>query len=497
MKTAGIVFPNQLLKETAFLNNAATVFIVEEHLFFNQYKFHKRKLAFHRASMKSYAEYLKTMGYDDIRYISAQEEGSDIRKLLPNIKKEGFEVLFYMDTIDNYLSKRIIEFASGLKLSMSSTELFINSTSENAAFFIGKKKMFQTEFYIYQRKKLGILIDENEKPTGGNWTYDIDNRKKYPSKKTAPYVGFPEENKYTLEAKEYVESHFYENYGTLEYPFLYPIDHASSELWLDNFLETRFQEFGDYEDAIHKTEIILHHSLLSPLINCGLLTVELVISKSLEYFNENKAPLNSAEGFVRQIIGWREFIRAVYELKGTKERTTNFWKFKRKIPASFYSGTTGIEPVDDTIKKVLKTGYCHHIERLMILGNFMLLCEFDPDEVYKWFMEMFIDAYDWVMVPNVYGMSQFADGGLMSTKPYFSGSNYIMKMSNYKKGPWQEVWDALFWRFMHTHRDFLKKNPRLNMLVSTFDKMESQKRTKLLEISKKYLAELEQQKQAS
>jgi deoxyribodipyrimidine photolyase-related protein len=168
-------------------------------------------------------------------------------------------------------------------------------------------------------------------------------------------------------------------------------------------------------------------------------------------------------------------MRGVYISKGSYERTKNFWGFKRKIPKSFYDGTTGIPPIDDTIKKVLKTGYCHHIERLMVLGNFMLLCEFDPDEVYQWFMELFIDAYDWVMVPNIYGMSQFADGGLMATKPYISGSNYLMKMSDYKKGEWQEVWDGLFWRFMHVHSDFFLSNPRLSMLVKMFDKMPEEK----------------------
>ncbi|MFZ1572803.1 MAG: FAD-binding domain-containing protein [Candidatus Kapaibacterium sp.] len=147
----------------------------------------------------------------------------------------------------------------------------------------------------------------------------------------------------------------------------------------------------------------------------------------------NDVGLNSIEGFIRQIIGWREFIRGVYVFKGTQERSRNFWNFKNKIPTSFYTGTTGIEPIDNTIKKLIATGYCHHIERLMILGNFMLLCEFDPNEVYKWFMELFIDSYDWVMVPNVYGMSQFADGGLMATKPYISGSSYVLKMSNFKK----------------------------------------------------------------
>ncbi|MEI7628567.1 MAG: FAD-binding domain-containing protein [Bacteroidota bacterium] len=192
-------------------------------------------------------------------------------------------------------------------------------------------------------------------------------------------------------------------------------------------------------------------------------------------------------------MGWREFIRIVYEREGSKQRTINYWNFKRKIPASFWTGTTGITPIDLTIKKVLATGYCHHIERLMVLGNFMLLCEFDPNEVYRWFMEMFIDAYDWVMVPNVYGMTQFADGGLMTTKPYISGSNYLMKMSDYEKGDWQQIWDGLFWRFMHVHSDFFLSNPRIGMLVHTFNKMSPEKQQIHLNNANLFLAQLDKQ----
>jgi deoxyribodipyrimidine photolyase-related protein len=249
-------------------------------------------------------------------------------------------------------------------------------------------------------------------------------------------------------------------------------------------------EFGIYEDAIHKENSILNHSVLSPMLNIGLLTPKLVIAKSLSYAKANNIPINSLEGFVRQITGWREFIRGIYESRGSDERTLNFWEFKRKIPASFYDGTTGMPPIDETIKRVLQTGYCNHIERLMILGNFMLLCEFDPDEVYKWFMELFIDAYDWVMVTNVYGMSQFADGGLMASKPYISGSNYIMKMSNYKKGEWQKAWDGLFWRFMDKQRTFFLSNPRLGMLVRMFDKMPNEKQVAHLNNAELYLNSL-------
>ena len=228
------------------------------------------------------------------------------------------------------------------------------------------------------------------------------------------------------------------------------------------------------------------------MLNTGLITPEQIVNTTLQFTETHEIPLNSIEGFIRQITGWREFIRGIYLCKGSEERTTNFWNFHRKIPATFYDGTTGVDPVDITIKKVLQTGYCHHIERLMVLGNFMLLCEFDPNEIYRWFMELFIDAYDWVMVPNVYGMSQFADGGLMATKPYISGSNYLMKMSDYKKGDWQNIWDALFWRFMHVHRDFFTKNPRLGMLVRTFDKMSEEKQQKMIDTANDYLQHLEE-----
>jgi deoxyribodipyrimidine photolyase-related protein len=331
-------------------------------------------------------------------------------------------------------------------------------------------------------------MDPYGKPRGGKWTFDTENRKKYPAKKIPPSIQFPDVDTYYEEAKQYVALNFPNNLGSLTEYSLYPSNFENTKAWLHQFFEQRFREFGVYEDAIVAENSILNHSVLTPMMNIGLITPKEIIDACLQYAEENNVPINSTEGFVRQIIGWREFIRGIYESRGSEERTSNFWEFKKKIPVSFYDGTTGIPPIDQTIKKVLKTGYCHHIERLMVLGNFMMLCEFDPDEVYKWFMELFIDAYDWVMVPNVYGMSQFADGGLMATKPYISGSNYLMKMSNYKKGEWQTIWDGLFWRFMHTHRDFFLSNPRLGMLVRMFDKMPIEKQQKHLENGEIYLA---------
>ena len=273
--------------------------------------------------------------------------------------------------------------------------------------------------------------------------------------------------------------------------YRYPINHAEGAAWLEQFLTYRFHEFGPYEDAIVQEHSILNHSLLSPLMNSGLLLPEYVVNRALEFSVAENVPINSTEGFVRQVIGWREFIRGMYAVKGTESRTMNFWKFDRKIPQSFYDGTTGIVPVDNAIKKALDTGYCNHIERLMILGNFMLLCEFDPDEVFRWFMELFIDAYDWVMVPNVYGMCLFADGGFFATKPYISGANYIKKMSNFKGGEWEAIWNGLFWNFIDKHQDFFSSNPRMSMMVHSLRRMSPDKKVMHLTSAEQFLGALD------
>lgn len=264
---------------------------------------------------------------------------------------------------------------------------------------------------------------------------------------------------------------------------LYPTTHAEAKAWLAAFIKERLDAFGPYEDFISQDATFLFHSALSPLLNTGLLTPRDVI----DAVRDVAAPLNSLEGFIRQVIGWREFVRGIYVMYGRFERTHNFFKFTRSLPRSFWEASTGIEPVDGAIRKVLKTGYCHHIERLMVLGCFMLLCEIDPDEVYRWFMELFIDAYDWVMVPNVYGMSQFADGGLFATKPYICGSNYIVKMSDYKKGPWCEIWDGLYWRFIDHHRSLFEKNHRSSMIVRQLDKMSAERKERLFTAAEHFL----------
>ena len=263
---------------------------------------------------------------------------------------------------------------------------------------------------------------------------------------------------------------------------------SAAAQWLNDFLEERFVLFGDYEDAILKGENWLWHSVLTPMLNTGLLTPRQILECALEHAKRADVPMNALEGFIRQLIGWREFMRATYVDHGVEMRTTNHWGHVRSIPSSFYDGTTGIDPVDDVIGRVLQTGYCHHIERLMVLGGFMFLCEFDPDEIYKWFMEMFVDSYDWVMVPNVYAMSQHADGGLITTKPYFSGSSYIKKMSNHAKGDWTAIWDGLYWRWISNHVEELGKNPRWAMMCAMARKMDAQKMADHHQVADEYLA---------
>ncbi len=489
MNKVFIVFPHQLFKDLKLLQNVDAVYLVEEFLFFKQYKFHKHKLVFHRATMMHYKNVLEDAGIQ-VHYMETTDQLSDILELIPSIDSK--EIQCY-DVADDWLEQRIKRACSDAQIELKwfDSPAFLNTKDELAEYFDGKESYFHNDFYIAQRKKRKILVDDQLKPIGGKWSFDAENRHKFSKKETPPAVQFPERNEIYKEAIEYVEKHFASNYGSISSAFTYPISPEQSHEWLNQFLAFRFHHFGKYEDAIVPQESILHHSLLSPLINAGLLTPQEVIDLVIQYANENDIELNNTEGLVRQIIGWREFIRGVYIYNGRAERTKNYWNFKRKIPASFYDGTTGIEPIDQTIKKVLKTGYCHHIERLMILGNFMLLCEFDPDEVYQWFMELFIDAYDWVMVTNVYGMSQFADGGLMATKPYISGSNYVLKMSNYSKGEWCTTWDALFWQFMHNHRSFFEQNPRLGLLLKTYDKMSAEKKENMRTKQEDFIKQLQ------
>ncbi len=492
-----LVFPHQLYQNNPAVNKNRLIVMVEEFLFFNHYNFHKQKLVLHRASMKFYQQHLKNEGHQ-IMYVEAVAGKNHVANVVDALKKQKVDTIHVVNAEDYWLQTRLQKACkkAAIRLVEYNSPNFLNTVTGTDQFFNNRKTYFQTDFYTWQRKSKGILLTANGQPEGGKWTYDSENREPLKKGVAIAKINFVKDNTYVTEAKQYVNKHFSKNYGPAEIESnngqaFFPTTFAEAEQWMDTFFEQRFQQFGKYEDALHINEQYLFHSLLSPMLNIGLLNPQQVVAKALDAAPQYHVPLNSLEGFIRQIIGWREFIRIVYAREGHTQRTKNYWGFTRKIPASFWNATTGIVPVDNVIEKVLKVGYSHHIERLMVMGNFMLLCEFDPNDVFKWFMEMYVDAYDWVMVPNTYGMTQFADGGLMTTKPYISGSNYLMKMGNYPKGDWQPIWDGLFWRFMHVHRDFFGKNPRLGMLLKTFDKMPKEKQDLHINNAEQFLQKLD------
>jgi deoxyribodipyrimidine photolyase-related protein len=493
-----LVFPHQLYAQSKLGMGAGDFYIIESDLFFLQYQFHQQKLLFHRASMKYYTDQLIQKGYQ-CHYIDAHDPHSNIASLFKMLQSKGVQKIKLYDPCDNWLDRQLKKAASvqGIEMTYLPSPNFLNNLPEDVELLGNKKTYFQTSFYTEQRKKRNILIEKDGSPVGGQWSFDVENRKNIPKNTSIPSIHFFESNSYIEEAKQYINTNFKNNPGQSEAPFTkadkqlyYPITHADANKAMEQFIAEKLDQFGIYEDAMVVAEKTLFHSVLSPLLNVGLLQPDEFLQALLIAYQQGKAPINSIEGIVRQITGWREFVQLTYRKIGGQQRTKNFWGFTKKMPASFYTATTGITPIDTSIKKLLESGYNHHIERLMVLGNFMLLCEIHPDEVYQWFMEMYIDAYDWVMVPNVYGMSQFADGGMITTKPYICGSNYLMKMGDFPKGDWQATWDGLFWRFLSKQRMVFAKNPRWAMLLSTWDKMPEDKRATHLNNAEQFLKNL-------
>ncbi len=480
MSACSILFPFQLFDPHPALQKGRPVVLIEDSLLFGdphvEIHFHHQRSILLRAAMQAFAEKLRKRGYE-IHYREFQE-GVVIGDHLRALAESGFDEFHHCETTDFLLNKRLRRFreTSGLKFQTYDSPMFLTPRDVLDAHFQSGKRPFLAKFYEGQRKRMGVLVDTDGEPTGGKWSYDDENRKSMPKKglEVPKNPGIAPTSK-VGDVIRSVKEQFPHGYGNAD-GFAYPVTHEGALQWFERFLEERFHQFGPYEDAVSHRERVLFHSILTPMLNIGLLTPQQVLDRALEFASQTKVPLNSLEGFVRQIIGWREFMLGAYQHLGVKCRTTNFWGFEdRPIPASFYNATTGIDPIDCVIQRVLDHGYCHHIERLMIVGNFMLLCGFHPDRVYDWFMELFVDAYDWVMVPNVYGMSQFADGGLFTTKPYISGSNYVRKMSDHPRGDWCEVWDGLFWSFIKQHENFFRSQHRLGMMVRQLERMDAAK----------------------
>ena len=506
MESTLLLFPNQLFAEHQNIDASThTIVLIEDALFFKDHQypvnFHCKKLIFHRASMQCYASYLRDLGYN-VSYLNWKENGlkSFFKTLIQDNAKENEKPsLTLYDSVDYALNKRLKRYCAenNIQPTWLQSKLFINTNTENKDYRANKKRWFMADFYQFQRRRLNILIKDN-KPIGGKWSFDEANRKKIPKKQrnAVPKLTFPKENQWVIEAKEYVSTVFPNALGNKE-NFEYPIDYQSAQTWLKDFLQQRFENFGTYEDALVPHQGWLYHSVLTPMLNTGLLSPQNVIDTALKYAETHNITINNIEGFIRQIIGWREFMRATYVDLGVTMRTSNHWEHHKNIPSSFYDGTTGIKPIDDVIKRTLETAYCHHIERLMVLGGFMFLCEFEPKQIYQWFMELFIDSYDWVMVTNVFAMSQNADGGLITTKPYFSGSSYLKKMgyddihqTSANDKDWCAIWDSLYWRWIDNHADELSKNPRWAMMCSMARKMDAEKLLNHQKIANDFLLNL-------
>jgi deoxyribodipyrimidine photolyase-related protein len=442
-----IILPTQLFEHNPYLKDMDIIYLIEEPFYFTDKKFHKQKLVFHRASMKYYYDKLKKK-YKNIKYLEFDK--INYKKIFTKAK----EVYIY-DPID----KPILDKLNNNKLIIYDTPAFIETRSELEEYrnnYTNKKNYYHdNSFYRWQRRKLNILMNK-DKPMLNKWSFDRENRnpydKNYKENKIITY-----NNDYIIEAKEYVNKYFKNNFGLID-DFYYPITHEETYKHLQFFIKKKLETFGKYQDGISKNIVFGSHSILSPMLNNGLITPKQVLEETMKYYNKNKNNIVTVEAFIRQLIGWRSYIRFIYHFHGNNMIKMNNLKHTKLLPKSWYTADTEFDIINDMIIKVKKYAYLHHIERLMIMGNFGLINQINPFELYDWFMICFIDSYEWVMVPNLFGMSQYALKDMsMMTRPYFSSSNYIKKMSDYKKSDWFELWDSLYWNFINNNINLLSK----------------------------------------
>lgn len=487
-----LILGNCLFPDHSRLNpdSSTLFFMAEDAGLCTHFKYHKHKLVLFLSAMRSHADEIKEkyrLTYQQLSASNQQLTYEDKLRLVLKSHDSISELITY-DIEDHFFEKRIRDFCKEekLKLTILDSPGFITTKEKFKKYNQGVKKPFMHTFYQQQRKDLQILLERDGKsPLHGSWSFDEENRKKLPKGINIPDQPTSHPTDHTEKVKQLVDELFPDHPGSTE-NFRWATTRRQVLYLLDDFLKKRFENFGPYEDAISSREAFVFHSVLSPYINMGLVTPDEVVDKALEFYQEHDTHYPSVEGFVRQIIGWREFMRGIYH-EYDQEFNQNHFNQKRKMKSCWYDGTTGIPPLDDAIKKANKYGYTHHIERLMVLGNIMLLCEIDPKEVYKWFMEMYVDSSDWVMVPNVYGMSQFADGGIFATKPYIGGANYIKKMSDYGKGNWEDVVNGLYWRFIEENQETFANNQRMSMMVATLKKMNAEKKEKIFKAANRFI----------
>jgi len=465
-------------------------FMAEDYQLCTYEKHHKQKILLFLSAMRSHADKLKKNKFK-IEYTSIEDKSfkSDyIEKLKKIIKTHKISEVSSFEIEDKFFEKKISHFfkKEKIKWNVIQTPMFLNSRENFKKYLSKSKKTFMAVFYKETRRELNILMKKDGNPEGGKWSFDDENRNKLPKNITIPKFPKIKETIHTKKLKPIIEKVFKDHPGNTKV-FWFATEYDDVIKLLNFFIKEKSNLFGDYEDAVDQKDNILFHSALSPYINLGLITPEFIIKKVLDFHHKHKIRLNSLEGYIRQVIGWREFMRGIYQSYSDEMENGNFFKHNRKMKKSWYEGSTGLPPLDHAIKNALNYGWSHHIERLMILSNIMNLCEIKPTIVYKWFMEMFVDSSDWVMVPNVYGMGLFSDGGIFATKPYICGSSYFMKMMDFQKGDWCNTMDGLYWRFIDRNRKFFLKNPRLSMMVRIFDKMKTDRKKLILSAADKFI----------
>ena len=480
------LFPNH---EALQLGEPTLFFMAEDVGLCTHFKYHKHKLMLFLSAMRSHAAEVEKQHALKYWHLTAENQSLSYEDKLAQTLDEQPDIREIVTYVieDKFFAERIRAFCQqrGLTLTIVDSPLFLNSVSDFQEYLDRTKRPFMQYFYVEQRKQRGILIDQQQEPVGGKWSLDIENRKKLPKDISIPPLAQSEATEHTQAVAALVDELFADHPGNTA-DFWLATTRRQALHRVQDFLKNRFEDFGPYEDAIDRDGNFLFHSVLSPYLNLGLITPDEVMTKALDYAAEHGTHFPSVEGYVRQVIGWREFMRGMYH---THELRGNFFGHQRQLNDHWYTGTTGVPPLDDSIKRVVRHGYTHHIERLMVLGNIMLLSEIHPDAVYGWFMEMFVDSSDWVMVPNVYGMSQFADGGTFATKPYIGGANYIAKMSNYaKSGDWVDEVDGLYWRFIDQHRKVFAANQRMSMMLGTLERMDADRKERLLRAAEGFLA---------
>lgn len=466
----------------------AVVVMVECEKLCRRLPFHQQKLGLLLSAMREHAATLSRAGFD-VRYFDLDQQMTLNAAITKVASQVGARRLVHFDSEDRGLLRELDNVAGRLDISRCAIDspAFLLDNATVDGYFSGASRPRMSSFYRSQRLRFNLLV-ENNQPLGGQWSFDSQNRARLPRHQAIPELPPVHRTTGTEDCLRLVSTRFGDHPGEAQNLWL-PVTRDGAIAWLDRFLQERLIGFGTFEDAMTTRSPVLFHSALSPLLNLGLVTPAEVVARALDAGEEFRVPLNDLEGFLRQIVGWREFVRGVYRHHRHTMRKRNVWGSERRLSASWLNGRTGLEPLDRAVCGALSYGWNHHIERLMVIANLMNLAEIHPEEVYRFFMTHYIDAYDWVMVPNVFGMGLASDGGIFTTKPYICGSNYIRKMSDYPKGDWTEIMDGLYWRFIAKHRRIHQTNPRQAMMIHALDRIDPTRLKQLIARAENFIAD--------